>query len=385
VREIIYYDQDGTLINLTGLKFDADIIDSIAEIIIIMDPQRNICAVNEKAADSFPNIRSAPKAQCYNLLFGAEKECENCSVKKAISTKKSQTGIIQPIAGKIWRVKADPVVKEGQIRFIVKRIEEVNGLSDIEKKLSSLNSELQRSNQDLEQFAYAVSHDLREPLRMIASYLQLLEMENNDKFDEESKEFMSYAFDGAKRMNDLLDGLLQYSRVGTRGKVPQKCDCKRIVSDATDNLMLQIEESGARVVYEGLPEEIIADRSQLIQLFSNLISNSIKYAKKDTPPVVNISSKDKGDVWEFCVSDNGIGIEQQYYERIFQVFQRLHGRTAIPGYGLGLSICKRIIERHGGKIWVESKFGEGTEFFFTLPKETSIKENTNLTDNQKEE
>jgi light-regulated signal transduction histidine kinase (bacteriophytochrome) len=220
---------------------------------------------------------------------------------------------------------------------------------------------------------------------MIASYLQLLEMENNDKFDEESKEFMSYAFDGAKRMNDLLDGLLQYSRVGTRGKVPQECDCKKIVNDATDNLMLQIEESGAKVVSEGLPEKIIADKSQLIQLFSNLISNSIKYAKKDTPPVVNISSKDKGDVWEFCVSDNGIGIEQQYYERIFQVFQRLHGRTAIPGYGLGLSICKRIIERHGGKIWVESKFGEGTEFFFTLPKETSIKENTNLTDNQKEE
>ncbi|MFI4913292.1 MAG: ATP-binding protein [Sedimentisphaeraceae bacterium JB056] len=339
----------------------------------------NICSVNKKAIDTFPQFASKqpPNGRCFEILFGRSEECKECPVKAAISSKKSTSNVIQSSPGVFWRIKADPVIENDQIKFIIKRIEIIKNLTDVEKKLSALNKEFKRSNKDLEQFAYAVSHDLREPLRMIASYLQLLDMENSDKFDEESKEFMAIAFDGAKRMNDLIDGLLQYSRVGTRGKIPAECNCNEIIKDAKNNLMLQIDEAQAVISEKNLPEKIMADRSQLIQLFSNLIGNSIKYAKPEITPKIVISCEDDNDKWQFCIADNGIGIEKQYYERIFQIFQRLHGRTTIKGYGLGLSICKRIVERHGGEIWVESDNDEGTKFFFTLPKEAVIKEDQN--------
>jgi len=209
-------------------------------------------------------------------------------------------------------------------------------------------------------------------LRMIASYLELIKMQNNDKFDAESKEFLNYAFDGAKRMNGLLDGLLQYSRIGTKGKIPVQCDCAEIIKNAQNNLMLQISEAKAAVITHELPEKIYADPSQIMQLFSNLISNSIKYSKPGIPPEINISCCEDDTFYTFCVSDNGIGIEHRYYERVFEIFQRLHGRTEIEGNGIGLSICKRIVERHGGKIWVESVYGQGSSFYFTIPKQSVI-------------
>lgn len=349
----------------------------MSEAILIMDPEKNICAANKKALEEFPSFNTVNSFDCvcHQFIFGTKQECKNCPVTTAIKTGKSCMGIINPKENEIWRVTADPVFKDQQLDFIIKKIETVKDLSDIEKKLSSLNSELRRSNHDLELFAYAVSHDLREPLRMVASYLQLIDMENGDKFDAESKEFMSIAFDGAKRMNDLLDGLLQYSRVGTNGKLPIECDCNDIVKDAQNNLMLQIEETNTAITTENLPGTINVDKSQLIQLFSNLISNSIKYAKPDTSPEIKVSCVEDTDNWCFCVSDNGMGIEAQYYDRIFQVFQRLHDRTSIQGYGLGLSICKRIVERHSGRIWVESDNNEGSKFFFNLPKKATINGN----------
>ena len=355
----------------------AEILDNVSEIIVCMDTNDAVLWANQAAKTAFPALVESigRKYKCYQLFFHCDVECPECPVKRVITTKKPCSAVICRSNEGIWRVTADPVYDEdGQVVRIIKRVEDVKAATEIENRLYEMNTELERSNQDLEQFAYAVSHDLREPLRMVASYLQLIEMQNKDKFDNESKEFLSIAFDGAKRMNDLLDGLLQYSRVGSRGKIPAECDCEEIIRNATNNLMLQIDETKTQIETYNMPVSVPADRSQLIQLFSNLIGNSIKYSKPGITPVIQISCCSDEKFWTFCVKDNGIGIESQYYDRIFQVFQRLHGRTEIPGYGLGLSICKRIVERHGGKIWVDSKPGEGTEFYFTMPRKANIKQ-----------
>ncbi len=355
----------------------SEILDNISEIIVCMDTNDIVLWANQAAKTAFPALINCEgsKYKCYELFFHCDTECPGCPVKRVMEIKKSCSTVICHSDDGIWRVTADPIFNEaGEVEKIIKRVENVKAATEIENRLYEMNSELERSNQDLEQFAYAVSHDLREPLRMIASYMQLIEMQNKDKFDAESTEFLSIAFDGAKRMNDLLDGLLQYSRVGSRGKIPVQCDCEEIIQNATNNLMLQIDETNARIVTYNMPTSVPADRSQLIQLFSNLIGNSIKYSKVGRLPVIEISCCDNDRYWTFCVSDNGIGIESHYYDRIFQVFQRLHGRTEIQGYGLGLSICKRIVERHSGKIWVDSKPGDGTSFYFTLPKKASIKQ-----------
>ncbi len=353
-----------------------DILDNISEIIVYMDTNDTVLWANQAAMAAFPTLIKNDRSnyKCYELFFHCDTECSGCPVKRVISAKKSCSTVVCSYDDGIWRVSADPIFDEnGNVVRIIKRVEDVKAATEIENRLHEMNTELERSNQDLEQFAYAVSHDLREPLRMIASYLQLIEIQNKDKFDTESKEFLSIAFDGAKRMNDLLDGLLQYSRVGSKGKIPVDCDFADIIRNATNNLMLQIDEAKAQIETCNMPKNIPADKSQLIQLFSNLIGNSIKYRKPETSPIIEISCCDDDKFWTFCVADNGIGIESQYYERIFQVFQRLHGRTEIPGYGLGLSICKRIVDRHGGKMWVDSEPGAGTSFYFTLPKKASIK------------
>lgn len=355
----------------------AVILDNVSEIIAYMDTNDTVLWANRAAKIAFPELSTDDrnKYKCHELFFHCDSECPGCPVKTAIETGKSSSKVICRSDDGIWRITADPILDEnGKVVNIIKRAEDVKAATEIESRLYEINTELERSNQDLEQFAYAVSHDLREPLRMIASYLQLIEMVNGDKFDAESKEFLSFAFDGAKRMNDLLDGLLQYSRVGTKGKIPVECDCEEIIRNATTNLMLQIDETNTKVITNKLPNSIPADRSQLIQLFSNLIGNSIKYSTPGVSPIIEISSCEDDKFWTFCVKDNGMGIEPQYFERIFQVFQRLHGRTEIQGYGLGLSICKRIVERHGGKIWVDSQHGQGSSFFFTIPKKVSIKQ-----------
>ena len=238
---------------------------------------------------------------------------------------------------------------------------------DVEAKLSLLSDELSNCKQALEEFAYAVSHDLREPLRMVASYLQLIDMENGEKFDEQSKEFMKTASDGARRMNTMLDGLLQYSRVSTQGGKFVASNCKQLVSEAIENLAVKIDESKAQITIENLPEEIIVDEGQIIEVFYNLIDNAINYAKPEVAPQIEISCTDAGLQWCFCVSDSGIGIEADFFERIFKVFQKLGDKNS-GGCGMGLAISKRIIERHSGRMWVEAAIGQGTAVFFTLPK-----------------
>lgn len=226
-------------------------------------------------------------------------------------------------------------------------------------------SDLQRSNAELQQFAYVASHDLQEPLRMVASYVQLLQRRYRDKLGEDADEFIAYAVDGAKRMQGLIHGLLQYSRVGTHGKAFETIDCETILDKALANLQILLTESGAQVTHDPLPT-LSADSTQLVQLFQNLIDNACKF-QDDSAPQIHVSARLESGQWLFSVSDNGIGIDPEYAERIFIIFQRLHGREAFPGTGLGLAICKKIVERHGGRIWVEYGNRKGTTFCFTIP------------------
>lgn len=234
-----------------------------------------------------------------------------------------------------------------------------------EEALAQKAQELSRSNADLEYFAYIASHDLQEPLRMVSSYLQLLERRYKDQLDADAREFIAYAVGGASRMQALINALLSYSRVGTRGKPFEPTDCSMVLERALTNLKVAIEENDAVVTHDPLPT-VMADEVQLAQVFQNLIGNAIKF-RGERPPQVHIGAQRGKGEWVFSVRDNGIGIDPQHFERIFMIFQRLHSQDEYPGTGIGLAICKRIVERHGGRIWVESQPGQGSTFYFTIP------------------
>jgi light-regulated signal transduction histidine kinase (bacteriophytochrome) len=226
------------------------------------------------------------------------------------------------------------------------------------------DDELRRSNAELEQFAYIASHDLQEPLRMVASYTELLGQRYRGKLDDKADKYIFYAVDGAKRMQQLVADLLAYSRVGSQGRPLMAVDAEAVVNSVVEMMRATIRKANARVEVSALPA-VLADEGQLRQLFQNLIGNALKF-RAEADPVIGIRAARSGDRWLFCVEDNGIGIDMQYADRIFQMFQRLHERGKYDGSGIGLSIVKRIVERHGGTIWLESKLGLGTSFFFSL-------------------
>ena len=234
-----------------------------------------------------------------------------------------------------------------------------------EEKLKLTMADLARSNKDLEQFAYVASHDLQEPLRMVSSYTQLLARRYAGQLDAAANKYIAYAVDGANRMQRLIEDLLAYSRVGTRAKGFAPVDCAAVLDQALANLKASIEQSGAVVTHDPLPT-VVHDKLLLVQLFQNLIGNAIKF-HVEAPPRIHVSAEQKGDEWVLAVRDNGIGIDPQYAERIFTIFQRLHTNEEYAGTGIGLAICKKIVERHGGRIWVESHPGNGSTFCFTIP------------------
>jgi PAS domain S-box-containing protein len=237
-------------------------------------------------------------------------------------------------------------------------------LETTNESLRQTAEDLTRSNRDLEQFAYVASHDLQEPLRIVAGYLQLLERRYKGKLDADADEFINFTVDGAGRMQKLINDLLAYSRVGTQGKQFVSVDCQAVLDRALANLRAAIAASGAVVTHDPLPT-VTGDAGQLVQLFQNLIANAVKF-RGQKPAQIHVGARRQDSHWVFSVQDNGIGIEQQYFDRIFVIFQRLHGREQYPGTGIGLAICKRIVERHGGKIWVESESGKGSTFSFVL-------------------
>ncbi|GAB1538931.1 hypothetical protein NUACC21_15960 [Scytonema sp. NUACC21] len=265
--------------------------------------------------------------------------------------------------------QAEQALREARDELEIRVQERTSELHTANATLQELNTELQRSNQELEQFAYIASHDLQEPLRAVAGYTQLLAEEYQNILDETAQEYIAYTIDGATRMRQLIQDLLAYSRVGTKGKAFTPTDCNVVVTQALNNLQVLTAENNANISYNSLPT-VTADRTQMVQLFQNLIANAIKFRREETPKI-QIRAELQGEEWLFSITDNGIGIKSQYLERIFQIFQRLHTRKEVPGTGIGLAICKKIVERHHGRIWAESEPGVGTTFYFTIPTATN--------------
>jgi signal transduction histidine kinase len=277
------------------------------------------------------------------------------------------------VSGYLGELRAVECIKQGAADYVLKdhllRLPDVVGRALREKKLREEHrrdqEDLARSNRDLEQFAYVASHDLQEPLRMVAIYTQLLAERYKGKLDENADKYIYYAVDGATRMQILVQDLLAFSRVGSQGAEFKPTDCAAAVEIALRNLHAAVQESGARIECSPLLP-VVADPSQLVQLFQNLIGNALKF-RGSQAPVVRITAEQTKQEAIFSVTDNGIGIAPEHAELVFAIFKRLHSRAEYPGSGIGLAICKKIVERHGGKIWVESEPGHGCAFRFTLP------------------
>ncbi len=256
----------------------------------------------------------------------------------------------------------------GKVNGFVKITRDLTARKQAEDELKRYAEELKRSNQELEHFAYVASHDLQEPLRTVSGFSQLLARRYQGRLDADADEFINYVVDGATRMQTLINDLLAFSRIGTRGEPLRPVDWGKIFQAAKENLEVAIAESGAVITHDPLPA-LVADQTQFTQLFQNLFSNAIKFRRREEAPRIHVSAVRQDGAWQFSVRDNGIGIAPQYFDRIFIIFQRLHGREEYAGTGIGLAICKKIVERHGGRMWVESEPGKGSTFHFTIPDE----------------
>ncbi len=283
--------------------------------------------------------------------------------------------------GKIWRGDIKNKAKDGTTYWVETTIvpflnasnkpyqyvairADITQRKETEVRLSENIQELERSNQELEQFAYIASHDLQEPLRMVGSYMQLIERRYKGKLDKDADDFIHFAIDGATRMKQLIADLLNYSRMNKDGTITL-VNMNDVLAEVMQNLSASIKENNGIVGFDNMPV-IEADRTQMVQLFQNLVSNALKFKREGIPPVINVNATQQNDKWLFSITDNGIGIERQYSEKVFVVFKQLHTKAKYGGTGIGLAIAKKIVERHGGKIWFESTTGNGTTFYFTL-------------------
>ena len=256
------------------------------------------------------------------------------------------------------RKRAEEALKESHDNLELK-------VKERTRELEEVINEFKRSNEELEQFAHVASHDLREPLRMITSFLQLLEKRYKDQLDQDANEFIEYAVDGAKRLDDKIKDLLKYSQVSGREREYVTVNCERVLEETLINLKISIDENNAVITHDPLPS-VKGDEKLLVQLFQNLIANAIKYRSQETPQI-HISAKHKKNQYLFSVKDNGIGIDSEHLRRIFTIFQRLHTNDEYEGTGIGLAIAQKIVHQHGGEIWVESELGKGSIFYFTIP------------------
>jgi PAS domain S-box-containing protein len=346
-------------------------LDASSDAIMLFRPDGTLLAVNEVMAERFGRTAAELAGTCLWDMF-------------------------PPEVSRARQEACDRVVKTGQaIHYLDRRgelyldnsiypVTGVDGVPDkvavysrditaqtlAEAKISTYLAELERSNAELEQFAYVASHDLREPLRMISSYLSLLERRYGPSLAGDGLEFLAFARDGAKRMDRLVLDLLEFSRIERMGSPIVAMDVEASLRQALRHLEPAIAESGTEILIPDESPRVMGDPEQILRLLQNLIGNAIKYRAKDRPPRISVSWRRDGDVWEFTVADNGIGIDPQFYERIFGIFQRLHTIDRYEGTGIGLAICRKIVERHSGRIWLDSVPGEGTSFHFTLPAAT---------------
>ncbi|KOR31576.1 hypothetical protein TI04_00175 [Achromatium sp. WMS2] len=280
------------------------------------------------------------------------------------------------LSGKVWRGELHNKAKDGTLFWESISISPLRNSANkithfvaVKENISSrkqIEAALMESNKELQRFVYTISHDLQEPVRTITSFANLLAQRNQGKFDGESQEFMEFITDGTQHMSCMIRDLVDFSRINTKGKHLLPVNSYEIIHVAIENLVLAIEESKTTMT---MPDEwpiVLGDRGQLIHLFQNILSNAIKYRNKTQAPRINIRVQKLKKLWHFAVQDNGIGIESRFFEKIFAIFQRLHDVEEYEGTGIGLALCKRIVERHGGTIWLESTVGQGTTFFFTL-------------------
>jgi PAS domain S-box-containing protein len=343
------------------------LFESIDDIIYVADPETHeLVYVNPAFKRNWGE--DVLGKTCYKVLQDLDAPCPFCTNDKIFGEHEGETyewEFQNKVTGHWYRC-ADKAIRWPDGRMV--RFELASDITESKtarERLRRASEDLQRSNRDLEQFAYVASHDLQEPLRMVASYTQLLERRYREQLDDDAREFIDYAVDGANRMQTLINDLLQYSRVGTRGNPFEPTDMNEVMADIRVRLGVAIEESGAMLTHDELPT-VPADRQQIAQVFQNLVANAIKFKGQEQPRIHVSADKEKTN-WRFSVTDNGIGIEPEYKDRIFIIFQRLHSRREYAGTGIGLAVCKKIVERHGGQIRVESQPGKGCVFSFTLP------------------
>ena len=332
---------------------------------------RVIKQANDRICEMTGYSREELLGQSAKILYPTEEEFEFVGQEKYAQISKQGTGTVETRwlrkDGKIIDVQLSsaPIDPEDLSLGVTFTALDITERKEAESALARKTDELACSNAELEQFAYVASHDLQEPLRMVSSYVQLLARRYKDRLDSDADDFINFAVDGANRMQALIKDLLAYSRVGTKGKSLEPTSCETVLDLTLANLQFAIEENSARVTHDPLPT-VLADQSQLVQLFQNLIANAIKFRGEEAPHVHLAAEKHEGG-WLFSIRDNGIGIDEEYGERIFEIFQRLHGRDDYSGTGIGLAICKKIVDCHGGRIWVTSNPGGGSAFYFTLP------------------
>ena len=337
------------------------------DVIFLLDQDWRILEANDRAIEIYGySLEELQRRHLYDLRTAKTKadfdqqvepiESQGDAIVETIHRRKDGTALHVESSARL--------VKIGGETYIMDIIRDITGRKKAEEEVLKVMADLERSNKELEQFAYVASHDLQEPLRMVSSFTQLLAKRYQDKLDQDARDYIDFAVKGSNRMQRMIQDLLNYSRVVTRGRAPAPTDMDNVLDETLANLHMAISESGASVTHDALPV-VMADHSQLVQVFQNLIGNSIKF-RRDDPLRIHVSAGKIGDEWVFSVKDNGMGIEPQYFERIFVLFQRLHAGETYRGTGIGLALCKRIIQRLGGRIWVESEPGKGSTFYFTL-------------------
>jgi PAS domain S-box-containing protein len=354
-------------------KLLASTFDALQDLLIVIDPNLRIVMSNWKGHTYIPEEERQGHPYCYKSLMHRDKPCEPCPAMQVFKTGQVQEyEDINPVDGRLRNVRIYPVFDaDHEVTMVVEHVRDVTDRRQAEEALEHYAIELQRSNEDLQQFAYTISHDLREPLRMVKGYLTLLAQRYRGQLDDKANQFIHFAVDGAERMETLIQDLLKYARVDTQGKALSPTDAEAILTRVLHSLHFKIVEVGAEVTHDPLPT-MLADETQLTQVFQNLIGNALKFSERRSNPTsqpqIHISAEAQEETWLFSVADNGIGIAPKHHKRIFGVFQRLHTREEYEGTGIGLAICKKIVERHGGQIWVESELGKGATFYFTIPR-----------------